>query len=376
MFTKFAKGYREFELNKALALPTGYSLRFYMLMSGQVYPLDISLDNLKERLGIPADKYKDKNGKDRIDNFEERVLKPAKAALDESCPYTFNYVKVRENPNNKRSKVTGFRFYPVYQPQFRDEELEVKELQAKVTARHQIDSHVYEYLRYSCGFTSEEINRNKETFITAQENITDLIRELAILNGKSTYEDDEEWWKCGFISNPKYKKHTGIITFRVSNDLWDVFTKFAKGYREFELNKALALPTGYSLRFYMLMSGQVYPLDISLDNLKERLGIPADKYKDKNGKDRIDNFEERVLKPAKAALDESCPYTFNYVKVRENPNNKRSKVTGFRFYPVYQPQFRDEELEVKELQAKVTARHQIDSHVYEYLRYSCGFTSE
>lgn len=60
MFTKFAKGYREFELNKALALPTGYSLRFYMLMSGQVYPLDISLDNLKERLGIPADKYKDK----------------------------------------------------------------------------------------------------------------------------------------------------------------------------------------------------------------------------------------------------------------------------------------------------------------------------
>lgn len=139
-----------------------------MLMSGQVYPLDISLENLKERPGIPADKYKDKKGKDRIDHFEERVLK---AALDESCPYTFNYVKVCENPNNKRSKVTGFRFYPVYQPQFRDEKLEVKELQAKVTARHQIDSHVYEYLRYSCNFTSEEINRNTETFITAQEKI-------------------------------------------------------------------------------------------------------------------------------------------------------------------------------------------------------------
>ena len=194
VFTKFAKGYREFELNKALALPTGYSLRFYMLMSGQVYPLDISLENLKDRLGIPADKYKDKNGKDRIDHFEERVLKPAKAALDESCPYTFNYVKVRENPNNKRSKVTGFRFYPVYQPQFRDEELEGKELQAKVTARYQIDSHVYEYLRYSCGFTSEEINRNKETFITAQEKITDLIGELALLNGKSREKNNPKGW--------------------------------------------------------------------------------------------------------------------------------------------------------------------------------------
>ncbi|HHH1669863.1 TPA: replication initiation protein [Yersinia enterocolitica] len=194
VFMNFTKGYREFELNKALALPTGYSLRFYMLMSGQVYPLDISLDNLKERLGIPADKYKDKNGKDRIDHFEERVLKPAKTALDESCPYTFNYVKVRENPNNKRSKVTGFRFYPVYQPQFRDEELEGKELQAKVTARYQIDSHVYEYLRYSCGFTSEEINRNKETFITAQEKITDLIGNLALLNGKSREKNNPKGW--------------------------------------------------------------------------------------------------------------------------------------------------------------------------------------
>ena len=38
---------------------------------------------------------------------------------DRSCPYTFNSVKVRENPNTKRSKVTRFRFYPVYQPQFR-----------------------------------------------------------------------------------------------------------------------------------------------------------------------------------------------------------------------------------------------------------------
>ncbi|MCL0184588.1 replication initiation protein, partial [Klebsiella pneumoniae] len=89
----------------------------------------------------------------------------------------------------------------------------------------------------------------------------EIIAALDSLAGRFfTYEDDEEWWKCGFISNPKYKKRTGIITFRVSNELWDVFTKFAKGYREFELNKALALPTGYSLRFYMLMSGQVYPL--------------------------------------------------------------------------------------------------------------------
>ena len=48
--------------------------------------------------------------------------------------------------------------------------------------------------RYSCGFTSEGINRNKETFITAQEKITDLIEELAHLNGKSRKKNNPKGW--------------------------------------------------------------------------------------------------------------------------------------------------------------------------------------
>ncbi|KAA4001238.1 replication initiation protein, partial [Bacteroides ovatus] len=143
--------------------------------------------------------------------------------------------------------------------------------------------------KFEHGLWDVDAQMHVSDVIFSGRDYNEIIAALDSLAGRFfTYEDDEEWWKCGFISNPKYKKRTGIITFRVSNDLWDVFTKFAKGYREFELNKALALPTGYSLRFYMLMSGQVYPLDISLENLKDRLGIPADKYKDKNGKDRID----------------------------------------------------------------------------------------
>ena len=179
-------------------------------MSGQTRPFNFTIERLFEWLGIPltdttiTDKngnkkevkapYRDKNGKFRIDNIEAKVIKPAKEVLDNSCPYSFDYIKLKENERNPRSKVIGFRFYPVYQPKFRDEELEVKKLQAKVTARFQIDSHVYDYLRYSCGFTSEEINRNKETFITAQEKIADLIGELAILNGKSREKNNPKGW--------------------------------------------------------------------------------------------------------------------------------------------------------------------------------------
>lgn len=190
-----------------------------------------------------------------------------------------------------------------------------------------------------------------------------------------TYEDEKRWWKCGFIISPEVEKNTGIVRFRVDNKIWDIFMNFTKGYREFELNKALALPTAYAMRMYMLMSGQTLPLDFTIATLKEWLGIDESKYKDKDGKDRLDNLEMRVIKPAKEALDSSCPYTFNYIKLRELPGNSKSRVTGLRFYPVFQEQFRDKELQRKEEMAKITARLQLDNNVYNYLRYSCNFDS-
>lgn len=207
----------------------------------------------------------------------------------------------------------------------------------------------------------------------------DIKQTLLKLRERSfVYEDttSDKWWACGFIEKPEINSRDGVMSFFVDNRLWDVFMNLTKGYRKFELNKALALPTSYSIRFYMFMSGQTRPLNISIDNLKERLGIPANMYKNRNGRDRIDHLEERVLKPAKAALDRCCPYTFSYIKVRENPRNGHSKVIGFRFYPRYQPQFRDDKLEMKCLKSKVTAYYQMSSRLYEYLYYSCGFTSQ
>ncbi|WP_153163830.1 replication initiation protein, partial [Zoogloea sp. 1C4] len=61
------------------------------------------------------------------------------------------------------------------------------------------------------------------------------------------YKDKKRWWKCSFICNPEYEYGSGIMKFSVNNKLWDVWLNFSQGYREFELNKALALPTTYSL---------------------------------------------------------------------------------------------------------------------------------
>lgn len=189
------------------------------------------------------------------------------------------------------------------------------------------------------------------------------------------YEDQKRWWKCSFISSPEYVKGSGIMKFTVDNKIWDIWLNFSKGYREFELNKALALPTTYAVKFYMLVSGNSKPISFSIEQFKEWLGIAPESYKKKDGKDRIDHLEERVIKPSKKALDASCPWTFTYSKIKENPNNKRSRVKGFTFTPKYQPKYRDEELEGKKLQAQVSASFCIRKDIYDYLRQQCEFSA-
>ena len=83
-----------------------------MIMSGQERPFRLSIAELKSWLGIPAEKYR-KDGKDRIDHLEERVLRPVKKLLDSTCPYTFTYKKIRENPANSKSTVIGFELMPM-----------------------------------------------------------------------------------------------------------------------------------------------------------------------------------------------------------------------------------------------------------------------
>jgi hypothetical protein len=165
-----------------------------------------------------------------------------------------------------------------------------------------------------------------------------------------------------------------MITVEVDNRIWDVLSDFTLGFKRFELNKALALPTSSALQFYMIMSGQERPLRLSIAELKNWLGIPADKYT-KDGKDRIDHLEERVLRPVKRMLDDTCPYTFTYEKIRQNPSNCKSPVVGFELIPVYQEKFRDQELERVHLTAKVSLGF-ISPQVTNYMKHQMGFSKD
>ena len=200
----------------------------------------------------------------------------------------------------------------------------------------------------------------------------DIEKALYALRSRSCeYKDENRYTVCGFINNATYVYRCGMITVEVDNRIWDVLSDFTLGFKRFELNKALALPTSSALQFYMIMSGQERPFRLSIAELKSWLGIPAEKYR-KDGKDRIDHLEERVLRPVKRMLDETCPYTFTYEKLRENPNNCKSPVVGFELMPVYQEKFRDQELERVHLTAKVSLGF-ISPQVTNYMKQQMGF---
>lgn len=222
--------------------------------------------------------------------------------------------------------------------------------------------------------------------------VKDMLERLA--KRSFTYEDEKVWASATYINSPVYEKGSGKVTFVVPKLMWWAMRQFAGGYRKFEINKALALPTTYSFRFYLLMSGQKVPFDMSVPTLFKWLGIPLDDYvtikkdpktgkevaknnpapyRDKNGNFRIDHIDERVLKPVQKALDETCPWSFRYEKIRENPDKKTSKVIGFRFFPTYIDKNRDPKLAKLELEHKV-GTGMINETVKGFLVYTCGYS--
>ena len=178
------------------------------------------------------------------------------------------------------------------------------------------------------------------------------------------YEDDKIWQYTAIISNPKIDKIKGYVVFSVSDDIWRCLLDFTKGFRKYELVTAMQFKSVYSMRMYELMSGQKRPLEFTFEDLKQRFKL-KDKYSKAN------DFKRWVLDIAKKELDESSPYSFNYIEVKEG-----RKVVGFKFFPTFSPDNKDAELYATELRSKVSASAQISREAYDYFRYSFEFKAD
>ena len=163
-FLDFSKGFSKYELETAMSFKSEYSMRLYELLSGQKKPITYSIDNLKIMFKV-EDKYK------LTANFINKVIIPAKKELDLKSPYSFEYKLIKLG-----RKINSIKFYPVYQPKNRDAKIEAKKLQKSTSLKWDLDKLTINYLKENYVFTEEEIQNNRELFVSAQNSgVFDLL---------------------------------------------------------------------------------------------------------------------------------------------------------------------------------------------------------
>lgn len=201
------------------------------------------------------------------------------------------------------------------------------------------------------------VNEKDKNHKIAKEALESLSQKYLI------YEDSEVWEKINIVLSPKIQKFHSIIKFKLEPKIWDCMLDFSKGFRKYELKTAMQFESVYSMRFYELMSNQKSPLSYSVEALKEMFQI-QNKYK------QINDFTKRVIDPAKRELDAKSPYSFTY-----KPEKPSRKIIGFTFFPVYNPQHRDDNLETAELRKKISPAWDLSRPVLQYLKHQFEFTS-
>lgn len=170
------------------------------------------------------------------------------------------------------------------------------------------------------------------------------------------YEDDKIWKPIRLIEMPVIQKYDEFVEFKIHPEIYQAILNFSKGFRKFELVTAMSFESTYAMRFYELFSEKKSPITYSIEKLKIMFKIEG-KYK------LSADFFRRVIDPAKRELDKNSPYSFEYKPIKEG-----RKITSVKFYPVYIPENRDNEIEERQLKKQISPSWELDRMVINYLK--------
>lgn len=165
------------------------------------------------------------------------------------------------------------------------------------------------------------------------------------------------FWGSPVIYNVRHDSRSGVLRFYVARDLFDALLDFSKGFRQFNLERALSLPSPYASRLYSLLSGQVNPICFSINELKHIFGV-EDKYS------QTADFIKKIIEPARLVLDSEKCNSFEYVRMREG-----TKVVAILFKPI-----RREKENTEQLKAKVSIGWFLSPELKRYLLQLGQFT--
>lgn len=134
--------------------------------------------------------------------------------------------------------------------------------------------------------------------------------------------DTRTYYMDTVIHNVQHIERSGEVKFLVSRVFFEVMYNFSLGYKNYDLETALTLPTPFAVRMYVLLNNQTRPITWSVEKLKEMFGV-SDKYT------QTADFIKKVIEPARKALVNNCANNFTYTRIYEG-----QKVVSLQFFPV------------------------------------------
>lgn len=161
----------------------------FMNSSGQTTPLFVPLegsDGLRERFNLQG-KY------ERVNDFRRKVIDVAKKSLTSSLLIR---LWLRRKKKGRRL-LDGL--CSLFSLKIEDPALQEQARMAKVTARLQLENNVYDYLKFSFDFKSDEINKNKKTLIEGQNRIPNFMGFLGELKKGARLAENPKGYVIGAI---------------------------------------------------------------------------------------------------------------------------------------------------------------------------------
>lgn len=189
------------------------------------------------------------------------------------------------------------------------------------------------------------------------ERVMDAFQRLMTRRFSVIDSSNGSWFSTPIVYNVTHDARSGVVHFYVAAKLMSAILDFSKGYRQYSIDTALALPSPVAVRLYILMCGCSSPLTFSVDNLKSMFGVD-DKYK------QTADFIKKVIEPARRILDDEGVTSFHFERIKTG-----TKVTALKFYPIRRDKKSD-----NQLAAKISTSIYLNKDIQLYLMRVAGFS--
>ena len=168
-------------------------------------------------------------------------------------------------------------------------------------------------------FEEYEIDISVLQETTKDKNFYNYIKEIALrLEDKRIVidrlnEDNKKYFNTiRLINKPRYTEGSKNLTVDLDRDLIPYIIDLKREFTRYQIENILRLNSSYAVRIYELLKQyeKIGKREIKINDLRSYLGIEKEEYT------RFDNFEARVLLPAKKETNKYTDIIIDYEKIK------------------------------------------------------------